>query len=251
MALTDEMLRTIQAQIASQQKQTVLRGNVQDISPTVTVLVDGTYQAIAVMFDDEYIPTVGDRVYVIQLGTDWVLVGKVVPIGGIPRPSMNGGYVEAYIPADNVWGASFLQGTLAINQDVSDPGWTLSGGSNFFLVPPSNTKGIWRMSVSMRWQSSTASVATSWRYVEGVTSDQVSPFATTRRTTAQTHGHVANVEQNLHGISKAFPLTSSRRLGMNFGSSTANNSAFWQSWVGSGGTYATDFATYLTAWRVR
>lgn len=254
MALSDDILQMIRQEIKTQLTPSTFRGSVQSTNPT-QVVIDGSSQPIAVLTDDEYVPNIGDRVYVLRLGTDWVLVGKVIPIGGITRPSLNGGYAEMYLNGDQAWGASILQPNMALGPS-SDDGWRVDSG--FFLKPPPTAVGLWRMSVSMRWNTSIASASSSYRYIEGNTGTALSgsygPSGLSRTVAAQTHGHTPSTEQCLHGISPVFDMGALQGFdpyfGCILGSSTTVNTAYRDSWLPSGAYVRTNYGTYVTLWRV-
>jgi len=249
MALSDEILQTIQAEIASQLRPTTFAGAVLDIKP-VTVLIDGSYQPVPVMVDDEYVPVSGERVYVIQLGTVYVLVGKIIPFGGLTRPSLNGGFASAYVNGDQSYPAGLWQSPLLVTPN-SDPGWTIQASApGYFLVPPPGVTGIWRMSCSMRWGTSAASLATSWRWVEGVSFTLAGGGFFTRQCAAETHGHLLGQEQDLHAISPEFDITQMNYFGLDFNASTAGNTSYQQTFAAVAG-YHTTYASYISVWRVR
>lgn len=257
MALMDDILTIVRQQIAISVPNDVFVGTVQDPGGTsgnpVSVLIDGSSVAIVPMTDSLYVPVAGERVYVLRLGSDWVLVGKTISIGGkFDTPKKPQGYACMYLqPASVAWGATFFQPNMVLDPE-SDAGWTVQ--SNFFLVPPAGTTGMWRMNIAMRWQTSAASSATSYRYVEGLVQDVgVSPAPTTltRYAVSENTGHVVSIEQNLHATSRGITLANftNPQFTMNFFSNQTGNAAFQQSWVSSG--YLTSPATYLTVERIR
>lgn len=251
MALSDEILQTIRDQVRSQVRPVVFRGAVQGVGPT-QVVIDGSSQAVTVATDDEYIPVIGDRVYVVQTGTDFILVGKIIPAGQPTRPSLNGGYAEAYISADQLNWATNLQMPLALGPN-SDPGWTISGGSHLNLIPPAGIKGLWRMSVSMRYATSTASSTTSTQAIEG-NINMTSPTRVERLCAAQAHGHAITIEKDMHAISPIFDIT---QVNVGFGLTafssltTATNNCYQQTWTPLAPYNVTAYATYMALWRVR
>lgn len=254
MALMDDILTMVRQQIAISVPNDVFAGTVQDPGGTsgnpVSVLIDGSSVAIVPETDSLYVPVAGERVYVLRLGSDWVLVGKLIAIGGkFDTPKKPQGYACMYLEAASVaWGATFFQPNMVLDPK-SDAGWTVQ--SNFFLVPPAGTSGMWKMSVAMRWQTSAASSATSYRYLEGLVQDVGSPTTLTRFAVAQNSGHVVSVEQDLHAASRGIDLADfgNPQFTMNFLSNQTGNTVFQQSWVSSG--YLTSPATYLTVERIR
>ncbi len=229
MALSDEFLSTIRQQIAASTPQTTLRGTVQGSGGSgVTVLVDGSSQPIVTMTDDEYVPSSGDRVYVLKVGDDWVLVGKIVPVGGQTRPSLNGGFATAYLTGDNTvnsTGNGFFLGPWAIDTTVSDPGWSIN--SSYYIQPPGPLHGTWVVEVGMRWRSTAGSSSTTMRsiIVDWLTGDLAT---VTRLTSPRTHGHLTTDDQCLYGVSPGFDIGLVYLFAVTFDTTTASNTIFAQ-----------------------
>jgi hypothetical protein len=185
--------------------------------------------------------------------TYWNTTSKVAKTydGGAWQTYRPRGYTGMYLTADlNPGNSTTTVNTLSCTLDAnSDASWSVVTSTQ--LTPPSGTIGLWVASVNMRFQSSAASLTTSYRRIQA-TGVKTSPAHKQALAVAENLGHRQNIELDMYASGQAFDITLFDYIQLDvMVVDTTGNTVFALNWTGPSGVWdQTSPATFLTLERV-